>query len=50
VRSEKIGQFVHYSIVREAISNTLNGFVQEVCPLSRPLKRESARIKEKRRT
>lgn len=48
VRSEKIGQFVHYSIVREAIANTLNGFVQQVCPVSRPLKRESARIKEKR--
>lgn len=50
VKSEKIGQFVHYSIVREAIANTLNGFVQEVCPVSRPLKRESARIKDKRRT
>ena len=50
VRSEKIGQFVHYSIVREAIANTLNGFVQEVCPVSRPLKRESVRIKEKRRS
>ena len=50
VKSEKIGQFVHYSIVREAIANTLNGFVQEVCPVSRPLKRESARIKEKRKT
>ncbi len=50
VRSEKIGQFVHYSIVRENISNTLNSFVQEVCPISRPLKRESARIKERRRT
>jgi DNA-binding transcriptional ArsR family regulator len=50
VKSEKIGQFVHYSIVREAIANTLNGFVQEVCPVSRPLKRESARIKEKRRS
>jgi DNA-binding transcriptional ArsR family regulator len=50
VRSEKIGQFVHYSIVREAIANTLNSFVQEVCPVSRPLKRESARLKEKRKT
>ena len=50
VRSEKIGQFVHYSIVREAIANTLNGFVQEVCPVSRPLKRESVRIKAKRKT
>ncbi len=50
VRSQKIGQFVHYSIVRENISNTLNTFVQEVCPISRPLKRESARIKERRKS
>ncbi len=50
VKSEKIGQFVHYSIVRENISNTLNTFVQEVCPISRPLKRESARIKERRKS
>ena len=50
VKSEKIGQFVHYSIVREAIANTLNGFVQEVCPVSRPLKRESARLKEKHKS
>lgn len=50
VKSEKIGQFVHYSIVRENIANTLNGFVQEVCPVSRPLKRESVRIKDKRKS
>ena len=50
VKSEKIGQFVHYAIVRENISNTLNTFVQEVCPISRPLKRESARIKERRKS
>ena len=29
--------------------NTLNGFVQEVCPVSRPLKRESKRIKSQRK-
>ena len=49
VRSEKIGQFVHYSIAREAIANTLNGFVQEVCPVSRPLKRESAKAAARRK-
>ena len=42
VRSEKRGQFVFYSQTRENLVNTLNGFVQEVCPVSRPLKRESA--------
>jgi ArsR family transcriptional regulator, arsenate/arsenite/antimonite-responsive transcriptional repressor len=50
VRSEKNGQFVTYSLVRESLTNTLNGFVQEVCPVSRPLKRESARVKDRRRT
>ena len=50
VVSEKNGQFVTYSLVRENLANTLNAYVQEVCPVSRPLKRESARIKERRKT
>ena len=41
VKSDKRGQFVHYAIVRENLVNTLNGFVQNVCPVARPLKRES---------
>jgi DNA-binding transcriptional ArsR family regulator len=44
VRGEKRGQFIHYSLVRQNLVNTLNGFVQNVCPVSRPLKKESARI------
>ena len=43
IRGEKRGQFIHYGLVRENLVNTLNGFVQEVCPVSKPLKRESAR-------
>lgn len=43
IRGRKDGQFVHYSLVRENLVNTLNGYVQEVCPVSRPLKRESRR-------
>ena len=42
VQSEKRGQYVFYSLMPESLANTLNGFVQEVCPVSRPLKRESA--------
>jgi ArsR family transcriptional regulator len=42
VTSEKRGQFVFYRQVRESLVNTLNGFVQEVCPVARPLRRESA--------
>jgi DNA-binding transcriptional ArsR family regulator len=48
VASEKHGQFVHYSLVRDNLVNTLNGFVQKVCPVSTPLKRESARLREAR--
>lgn len=42
------GQFVHYSLVRDSLVNTLNDFVQEVCPVSKPLKAESARLKDER--
>lgn len=44
VSSEKRGQFVHYRLVRDNLVNTLNGYVQEVCPVSRPLKRESRKL------
>ena len=44
VVSEKRGQYVFYRLVPESLTNTLNGFVQEVCPVSRPLKRESEAI------
>lgn len=44
VRGIKKGQFVHYELVRESLTNTLNGYLQEVCPVSRPLKRESERL------
>lgn len=43
VVGDKRGQFIHYRLVEENLVNTLNGFVQEVCPVSRPLKRESRR-------
>jgi DNA-binding transcriptional ArsR family regulator len=48
IKGDKRGQFVHYALVRENLVNTLNGFVQEVCPVSRPLRRESKRIKSER--
>ena len=52
VTSRRQGQFIHYSLVRDNLVNTLNGYVQEVCPVSRPLKRESqskSRVKASRR-
>src|SRR5271169_3939811 len=49
IRGEKRGQFIHYALVRENLVNTLNGFVQEVCPVARPLKKESrAKAKAKK--
>jgi len=48
IRSERRGQFIHYSLVQDNLVNTLNGFIQQVCPVSRPLRRES-RAKAKAR-
>ena len=49
IAKEKRGQFVHYTLVRNNLVNTLNGFVQDVCPVARPLKREAAaRLKGKK--
>lgn len=44
IASERRGQFIHYRLVRDSLVNTLNGYLQEVCPVSRPLKRESIRL------
>lgn len=41
IKSEKEGQFVYYSLVPDNLVNTLNGYVQEVCPVGRPIKREA---------
>lgn len=48
VHGEKKGQFIHYSLVRDNLVNTLNGFVQEVCPVARPLKNESRALADKK--
>lgn len=48
VKSEKRGQFVHYSLVPDNLANTLNGFVQRLCPVSTPLRRESAAMRDSR--
>src|SRR5215470_4834047 len=44
IASERRGQFIHYRLVKDNLVNTLNGYLQEVCPVSRPLKRESSRL------
>lgn len=48
IARKRQGQFIHYSIVPTNLANTLNGFVQDVCPVARPLKRESRKIADTR--
>lgn len=48
VSSEKKGQFVHYSLVEDSLTNTLNGFLQDICPVAKPIKKASQeKAKEK---
>lgn len=49
VTSEKKGQFVHYSLVPDHLANTLSSYAQEVCPVSKPLKAESAALAKDRK-
>lgn len=44
VASERRGQFVFYRLVQENLVNTLDGYVQQVCPVRRPIRKESAAI------
>ena len=48
VASEKRGQFVHYRLVPDSLANTLNTYLQQVCPVSGPLKKESAALAAKK--
>lgn len=41
ISGQRQGQFIRYSLVQNNLVNTLNGFVQDVCPVGRPIKRES---------
>ena len=43
IESEKKGRFIHYSLVKDNLVNTLNSFVLEVCPVGGPIKKESQR-------
>ena len=49
ISSEKRGQYVYYRLVPDALANTLNGYVQQGCPVSPPPKAESARIARDRK-
>ena len=48
VTSERKGQFVLYKLNRENLVNTLTGYAFEVCPVGRPLKRESRALSKRK--
>lgn len=49
ITSVKKGQYIHYTLVQQNLVNTLTGYLQEVCPVGRPLRKES-RSTAKQRT
>ncbi len=42
VIGERRGQFVFYRLVPDHLVNALDGYVQQVCPIRRPIRKESA--------
>lgn len=44
VQSEKKGQFVHYSLVRENLVTNMYDFLGNFCPISKKYKKESQAI------
>ncbi|MGN6424568.1 MAG: metalloregulator ArsR/SmtB family transcription factor [Asticcacaulis sp.] len=50
IASERKGKYIHYSIVQEHIANMLDGYLQEVCPVRAPLRRESRDIARRAET
>lgn len=50
VTSQRSGQFVHYALNRESLVASLTGYAFELCPVGRPLKRESKTLTKVRPT
>lgn len=47
IAREKRGQFVYFRLLRERVAATVHAWALELCPVGRPLKRESrARAKQ----
>lgn len=49
VQSGRKGQFVYYRLNRDSLVNSLTGFAFELCPVGRPLKKESRAIAARRK-
>lgn len=50
VSSERHGQFVLYKLNGDSLVTTLTSYAFEVCPVARPLKRESRALSKKKKT
>ncbi|MEO6921215.1 MAG: metalloregulator ArsR/SmtB family transcription factor [Collimonas sp.] len=50
VTSERKGQFVLYKLNADSLVNSLTGYALELCPVGRPLKRESRAVAKLRKT
>ncbi len=46
VVSEKKGQFVHYALAKNNLINTVNSYMQQICPVSYAIKKELKKKKE----
>lgn len=44
IKGDKRGQYIYYSLVQDNLTNTLHSFIQEICPVTRPLKKESRNL------
>ncbi len=49
ISSERQGQFVLYRLNGDSLVSTLTNFAFEICPVSRPLKRESQAIAKRKK-
>lgn len=48
ITSEKKGQYVHYSLVRENLFASINDFLVDFCPEGKPLKTESKMVADQK--
>src|ERR1044072_4188599 len=49
IKSEKRGQFIHYSVADDNMLGTLYGLLATFCPVGGPLKRESRALARARK-
>jgi ArsR family transcriptional regulator len=49
VSCQRVGQSVMYALNKEVLANQLNGLAAELCPVARPLKRESKQLASKKK-